>query len=102
MAFTIQETNQGVIFKVRLKPKGKNNRFVTIRNECILLEVQAPPCNGKANLACLKLIASLFCVKASNVVILSGIHTRDKVVVLYGMSKEKFQDLLKLIKAEHL
>lgn len=70
---------------VRLTPKASANRVGETRklpdgNEQLVVYVTAPPDNGKANEAMLRLLAKHFDVAASRLTIVRGLTNRNKLV----------------------
>lgn len=69
------------IIKVRVVPKAGRNE-VRQFGDGYKVYLTAPPAKGKANKALLELLAGHFKVKRSQVAILKGEKTRDKLVKL--------------------
>ena len=61
------------------------------------IAVKAPPVDGSANLSLLRLLASHFSLSRSSVRLLHGEHSRDKVVLLRGLTPEQAAALLPAI-----
>jgi uncharacterized protein YggU (UPF0235/DUF167 family) len=53
------------------------------------LQLSAPPVDGKANEACVAFLAELAGVAKSQVRIVTGLHTRIKVVQVDGVEQEE-------------
>jgi uncharacterized protein (TIGR00251 family) len=52
------------------------------------VRVDAPPESGKANRAVIELLARTFEIPRNRVTIVAGLASRDKVVVVEGLSSE--------------
>ncbi|KOR30426.1 hypothetical protein TI05_14020, partial [Achromatium sp. WMS3] len=63
-----------------VQPKASQNKFVTLQNDAYKVNITAPPVDGKANKHLINFIAKAFGVKKANVQIVSGMHSRRKIV----------------------
>ena len=80
--------------KVRLQPRASSNEIVGERNGAIVVRVTAPPVDGKANEALVKLVAKELGVAKSKVTIVRGETSRDKVLEIVGSASEEAQSRL--------
>lgn len=64
---------------VKVKPNSKTEE-VTQESGSFIVRVRELPREGKANLAVIKLLAEYFRVPKSQVRILSGLNSRNKIV----------------------
>jgi len=65
--------------RVRVKPNSRTEE-VSREGDSLVIKIKEPPREGKANQAVIKLLAEHFSVPQSQVRILSGFRSRDKVV----------------------
>ncbi|MBN2186218.1 MAG: DUF167 domain-containing protein [Dehalococcoidia bacterium] len=65
--------------QVKVKPNSKTEE-VSHEEDSFVVKVKEPPREGKANQAVIKLLAAHFSVPQSQVRILSGFKSRNKVV----------------------
>lgn len=65
---------------VRLQPRSKKDEVVGRRGEQVVIRVNAPPVDGKANAALEAFIAKRAGVPKSSVTVVRGHTSRDKVV----------------------
>ena len=65
--------------QVKVKPNSKTEE-VSQEGDSFIVKVKEPPKEGKANQAVIKLLAEYFCVPQSQVRILSGFRSRNKVI----------------------
>jgi uncharacterized protein (TIGR00251 family) len=65
--------------QVRVKPNSRTEE-VSQEGDSFIIKVKEPPKEGKANQAVIKLLAEHFGVPQSQVRILSGFKSRNKVV----------------------
>lgn len=88
---------------VRLTPKGGANRIEQVGHDAegravLKVRVTAPPEDGKANRALLKLIAKSFGVPVSKLSILQGAKDRDKRIKIEAdpiLVEEKLKSVLR-------
>jgi hypothetical protein len=90
----IRETEEGVIFNVQVLPKSSKPAVAGIHNDALKVKVTAPPVDGRANEACLEVLAGWLGVRASQISILSGHHSRRKTVAVAGLKKKDIESLL--------
>ena len=64
--------------KIKVIPNAKENKI--IEGEILKVYVKSPPVEGKANKIVISLLAKNFGVKKSDVKIVSGFKSREKVV----------------------
>ena len=79
---------------IRVQPRAKRTEVAGEREGAIVIRVNAPPVEGKANEAVCKLIAKRLGVPARAVRILRGETGRDKVVRVDGMDAEAAREAL--------
>ena len=65
---------------VRAKPNSKEEKIEKVEEEHFVVSVKEPPINGLANRAIIKVLAEYFGVSKSNIRIVSGWNSRQKVV----------------------
>jgi uncharacterized protein (TIGR00251 family) len=71
---------------IRLQPRARRDEVVGERGGAIVIRVTAPPVDGKANAALCAFVARAAGVSASNVSVVRGQTSRDKVVRVNGVS----------------
>jgi len=71
--------------KIYLQPKASKNEIVGPYRDGIKVRVTAPPVEGKANEALLRFLALSLDLSLSQVEILKGHHSREKVLRLSGI-----------------
>ncbi len=71
---------------VRLRPRGRRDELLGIREGVLQARVAAPPVDGQANRALCRLIARRLRVAQSKVAIVRGEKSRNKVVAVEGVS----------------
>ena len=65
---------------VKAKPAAREDKIEEQEGGLFVVSVKEPPVKGRANLAIIKLLANYFSVSTSNVRIISGQTSRNKVI----------------------
>lgn len=73
-----------ILFKVYLQPKSSKNEIVGPYRDGIKIRITAPPIEGKANQALIRLLAKEFSVTPSQVQIIKGHRSREKTLSISG------------------
>jgi uncharacterized protein (TIGR00251 family) len=83
----------GVTLAVRAQPGAKKTAIVGVYGEGagaqLKVAVQAPPVDGKANLALIAFLAETFGIAKNKVELVGGELSRSKVFLLRGVSLEQ-------------
>ena len=75
--------------RVRVKPRAKEERIEGLSPDgTLVVRVAAPPERGKANERLVRILAEAFGVARSDVRVVAGHKSRDKVVEVEGVGKE--------------
>jgi uncharacterized protein len=82
--------------RVRLRPRGKGDELIGVRDGVLQARVSAPPVDGKANRALCRLIAKRLGVAPSKVSVVRGEKARDKTISVEGLDTASVIDLLGL------
>ena len=83
-----------VTLTVRIQPRASKNEAVRLENGGIKIRLTAPPVDGAANEALVKFLADRFGVAKSQVEIVTGHTSRDKIVQISGVSGADAESLL--------
>lgn len=90
----IQETPEGVIFKVIVQPRGSKNEIVGLQGDALKIRLTAPPVKGAANKMCIEFLAKSLKVRKSDVKIVRGQGSRAKKVLVRSATRKKIEPLL--------
>ena len=82
----IRDTPAGATFAVRVHPRAKKNAITGEVGDALKLALTAPPVEGRANQACIDLLAEVLNVPRLSVTIAAGESSRNKVIRITGMS----------------
>jgi len=84
----------GVTLSIRIQPRASKNEAVRQENGSLKIRLTAPPVDGAANEALVKFLAHAFSITRSQVEIVSGHTSRDKIVRINGVSSTDAESLL--------
>jgi uncharacterized protein len=65
---------------VKVTPRAKQNKIAGFKNGALCVYITAPPVGGKANKALIEFLSDEFGVSKSDILILRGETSRDKVL----------------------
>jgi len=85
---------KGMTIKVRLLPRSSREEVVGKEGELYRIKVTAPPVDGKANAALVKLLAKKLRVPKKNIAILSGDTSRVKTIRIDNLPPDRIESLL--------
>lgn len=87
-------TNSGVILSIRTQPRSSKNRIIGEYGGRLKLAVTAVAEKGKANKAVIELLADTFHIHESSIYIISGESSRDKRLMIEGLTPEDVKSWL--------
>jgi len=76
----------GVVIPVRVLVRSPSTRISDVRAGRVVVRISAAPVDGAANLALVQLLAKVLAVPAGTIRIATGARTRDKSVLVAGVS----------------
>lgn len=82
------------VLRIRATPRGGKTEISRVQDGVIHVRVAAPPVDGAANIAVLRLLSDALGVPKSRLSIRSGASGRDKQVVVSGMDTSDALDRL--------
>ena len=77
-------------FRVRVKPNAKNDEVSIMGDGTIKISIKAPPKEGKANKYLIKFLSTYTGIHTENIRIISGQHSKNKVIEIKGIGKIPF------------
>jgi uncharacterized protein (TIGR00251 family) len=89
----IATRGDAVIVKVRVQPKASRDAIAGEHAGALKVAVTAAPEKGKANKAVVELLAKALGVAKSNVELVSGATSRDKVFAIRGATARQIEAL---------
>lgn len=90
------ETSEGVILHVRVQPRAARDEFAGLLGERVKIRLQSPPVDGKANKALLRFVARRFKGTGSKPILKRGHTSRDKDLLLPGLTAKTVSRVLGL------
>jgi len=82
----LRETGEGCTLSLKVIPKSSRNKVVGLENGLLKMKVQAPPTDGEANEAVIRLLADVLDTPKNSLSILKGQRSRQKMVLVKGRS----------------
>ncbi|HXG35491.1 MAG TPA: DUF167 domain-containing protein [Dehalococcoidia bacterium] len=79
---------------VRVTPSARRNSIDGWYGHALRVRVTAPPEQGRANEAVIRLLAEVLEVKLSRLRIVRGLTSRDKLIEVEGLADEELRQLL--------
>jgi uncharacterized protein (TIGR00251 family) len=87
----LRESKKGLTFDIQVIPHASRAEIAGVQEGAFKVKVTAPPVEGAANEACIKLLADKLGLKRSQIKISSGAKSRKKTVMIKDISKEELQ-----------
>ena len=76
--------------QIQVIPGSKRNQIIEINEEGIIrVKVTAKPVDGKANKAVIDLISDNLGIRKSDIIIKSGLKSKKKTLIIYGLAEEE-------------
>ena len=88
---TLKESKKGLTFDIQVIPHASRAEIVGMQDGVLKIKVTAPPVEGAANEACIKLLAGELKLKKSQMEISSGAKSRRKTVMIKDISKTELE-----------
>jgi uncharacterized protein (TIGR00251 family) len=92
---SLSEQQNRFVIQVKVKPRSSRNAVLGLQADGRALEVAvtAPPVEGEANEALIKLLSELLHLRKSAVFIARGGQSRFKQIIIEGVSEEQLRGL---------
>jgi uncharacterized protein (TIGR00251 family) len=87
----LRESKNGLTFDIHVIPHASRAEIVGAQEGALKIKVTAPPVEGAANKACIKLLAKELGLKKSRMEISSGAKSRKKTVMIKDISKTELE-----------
>ena len=84
----IEPRPRGVRLSVRVQPRASTTAIVGVHGDALKVRLTAPPVDGAANDALVRLLSETFGIPVRAITIVAGSGSRTKVVELDGISEE--------------
>lgn len=77
----------GVVFRVRVQPRAGRDEVAGVEGGALKVRLTAPPVEGRANEACLRLLAERLGLPRRRLALVAGERGRDKLVRAEGLDE---------------
>jgi uncharacterized protein (TIGR00251 family) len=85
------------IFKIHLLPRASRDEICGLQGDAIKVKVTAPPIEGRANMALQRFIAEKLHLASSQVEIMAGKRSREKILKVSGISRAEVEKALGIL-----
>lgn len=82
------------VLKVRVNPRSSRNQVTGWNGDTVAVKLTAPPVDGAANKSALEFLAERLEIKKSQIELVSGHTSRDKVFEIDGLSTDEIRERL--------
>ena len=83
-----------ITLKIHLLPRASRDEICGLHGDAIKVKVTAPPVEGKANMALQRFIAKKLNLAASQIEIMAGQRSREKILRISGISRAAVEKAL--------
>jgi len=97
----LKARKEGLTLQILLAPRSKSNSIRGMHGDRLKIALTAPPVDGKANAALCKFLAKLFGVRLSDIAVIHGLTSREKVVAVAGVELAAAESILKPLLSDH-
>jgi uncharacterized protein len=91
----LKATNDGVLIAVRVVPRSARAGLAGIREDALLVRLNAAPVEGAANAELVEVLSDALGVPRRSVSITVGEHSRRKTVLIRGLSADDIASRIK-------
>ena len=88
---SLKESKKGITFDIQVIPNASRTEIAGVQEGVFKVKVTAPPMEGAANEACIKLLAKELGLKKSQMEISSGAKSRKKTVLIKDISNAELE-----------
>jgi len=88
--------SEAVTLSVRIQPRASKNELVLMEDGGLKIRLTAPPVEGAANEALIRFLAETLSVSKSQIEIVAGHTSREKIVRVRGVAESDAERLLNL------
>jgi uncharacterized protein (TIGR00251 family) len=85
---------EAIFLKIHLLPRASRDEICGLQGDAIKVKVTAPPIEGKANMALQRFIAKKLHLASSQVEIMAGKRSREKILRISGVTQEDVEKAL--------
>jgi len=90
-------SEKGTFVRVIVKPNAKDNQLLADKNpNALVINLSSPAREGKANSELVKRLSKLLRVSTSAIRLVAGHKSREKILLIVGLSAEEVEQKLSL------
>ena len=93
----LSETPEGVVISVRAQPRSSRAGIDSLMGDAVKVRIRCAPVDGKANKELVETLADEFALAKSAVVFKSGETSKQKRILLRGISAARAEERLKAV-----
>ena len=97
----VRLNKKGVEINFQVLPRSSQSKIVGLHNDTVKIKLNKPPVDGQANAECCRVVAKYFKVSKTQVSVLRGISSRQKTILVEGVSALAVIERLESLKAEN-
>jgi len=94
--FQILETVAGLQVHIHVQPRARRSELAGTHNGALKIKIAAPPVDDAANHAIVDFFSALLDVPKSRVRIAAGLKSRNKTLLIEGVSADRFISAMRL------
>jgi len=94
--FQIMETANGLEVRLHAQPRARRTELAGTHNGALKIKISAQPVDDAANRAIVDFFAALLDVPKSRIRIAAGLKSRNKTLLIEGVSADHFISALRL------
>ena len=98
---SIRPHKKGVEISFLVLPRSSQSRIVGLHNDAVKIKLNKPPVDGQANAECCRVVAKYFGVSKTQVSVLRGTSSRQKTILVEGVSTLAVIERLESLNAEN-
>jgi uncharacterized protein (TIGR00251 family) len=92
----VEADGSGCLLWVQVQPRAKRSELAGLHGGALKLRVTAPPVDGAANAAVVRLLAELLGIAAGRIGVTGGATSRRKRVLVTGLSEAEIRERLRV------
>ncbi|MFQ5480146.1 MAG: DUF167 domain-containing protein [Thermodesulfobacteriota bacterium] len=89
----LEAGKEGTYIRLRIQPGASKKGISGLHGNALKIKLFAPPVEGAANKALIALLSKALGLKKSSIVITSGERSKDKRVLIEGVSLEELEEI---------
>jgi uncharacterized protein (TIGR00251 family) len=86
-----------ITLKIHLLPRASRDEICGLHGDALKIKVTAPPVEGKANMALQRFIAKKLNLATSQIEIMAGQRSREKILRISGISRAEVEKALGIL-----